>query len=62
MKPETAVAIINTSMWIGVSAAIIFALYITKSASVLWFFLIPSFFGMATRGGNSTKNFEKDQD
>ena len=49
MKPETTVSIVNASMWIAVSAAIIAALIITGRVSTLWFFLIPMFGGLYTK-------------
>ena len=49
MKPETTVAIVNASMWVAVSAAIIVALIITSRISVLWFFIIPMLGGMYTK-------------
>ena len=43
------VAIVNSAMWISVSAAIVYALSLTERISVLWFFLIPAFSGMSTK-------------
>jgi hypothetical protein len=49
MKATTAVAVINTAMWLGITAAIIVALILTQRLSVFWFYLIPAFFGYATK-------------
>lgn len=42
MTIEKAVAIINTSMWLGSSIAISVGLYITHDIRCLFFFLIPA--------------------
>ena len=37
---------INTgSMWISVAVAVIFAIWVTKSATPLWAFLLPTLVG-----------------
>ena len=61
MKSTTAVAIINTAMWITTSAAIIFAVYATQRISPLWFFLIPAISGF-TANTTSKRNDLKDGD
>ncbi len=45
MKSTTASAIVNTAMWLGVSAAVIVALLLTQRLAVFWFYLIPAFCG-----------------
>ena len=42
MKSTTAVAIINTAIWLSTSIAISVGLYYTKDIRCLWFLLIPS--------------------
>ena len=58
MKPETTVALVNATMWIAVSAAIIATLIITGRVSTLWFFLIPMFGGMYTKHRPDDKDGE----
>jgi hypothetical protein len=55
MKAETAVAIINTAMWLGVSAAVIIAVIYTGRIGVFWFYLIPAMSGYATKQSKSEK-------
>ena len=56
MKITTAAVLINTAMWLGVSAAVITAIVSTGSTAALWFFLIPLF------GTVSIKQAEKGGD
>ena len=43
MKSTTAVAIINSAIWLSTSIAIGIGLYYTKDIKCLWFLLIPTF-------------------
>jgi hypothetical protein len=45
MKTTTAFTIISTAAWLGVTAAIIVTVVLTRRLSVLWFYLIPAIWG-----------------
>lgn len=51
MKTTTAFAIVNAAIWLGVTAAIITALILTKRLSVFWFYLIPMLCSYSLREG-----------
>lgn len=53
MKITMAWAIVNSAMWLGVTAGVVTALVTTQRLSVMWFYLIPAlcYLSLKTNGG-----------
>jgi hypothetical protein len=60
MKTTTAFTIVNAAMWLGVTAAIITALILTKRLSVFWFYLIPAFCGFSLKTHTDKEDADND--
>ena len=56
MRATTAAAIINSVMWLAVSAAVIYAIDKTGRLSTLWVFLIPALSSVTVSSRRKTED------